>query len=100
MDEDVTRKGTTNAEVPTGFSCQWSSPEDVVVTATVVKCRTEPICHWKQGSSKQRYFKTGTVNVDSIERASIEIGGRFCPNCEVLLKASLKHDVLEFYNQV
>jgi len=102
--DGVLREGVTNAVVPTGFSCRVSNPDEVVVHATtVVEGRTsdtkelfrsvEPICRWKKGAAGKQDFKRDSITVESIEEASNQFGGRFCVNCEVLLKASLRLQV-------
>jgi hypothetical protein len=96
--DGVIREGVTNAVVPTGFSCRISNPEEVVVHATAsVNGGTEPICRWKKGAAGKQDFKSNTITVDSVEQASNQFGGRFCVNCETLLRASLRVDVDQFY---
>ena len=96
--DEVLRGRVTNAAVPTGFSCQVSNPYVVVVHATtLVEGATEPICRWKKGAEGKQNFKRDSITVESIEKASIEFGGRFCVNCEFLLKASLRLQVDRFF---
>jgi len=101
--DSVLREEVTNAVVPTGFSCRVSNPNEVLVHATtVIEGRTsdkelfqsvEPICRWKKGAAGKQDFKRDCITVESIEEASNQFGGRFCVNCEVLLKASLRIQV-------
>jgi hypothetical protein len=96
--DGVLREGVTNAEVPTGFSCRVSNPDEVVVHATtLVEGGTEPICRWKKGAAGKRDFKSDIITVESVEQASNQFSGRFCVNCEVLLRASLRLQVDRFY---
>ena len=96
--DNVLREKVTNAVVPTGFSCRVVNPEDVVVHATTsVKGGIEPICHWKKGAAGKHDFRGNIITVDSIEQASNQFSGRFCINCEALLRASLKLQVDQFY---
>ena len=96
--DGVTREGVTKAVVPTGFSCRGSNPDDVVVHATaLVNDGTEPICRWKKGAAGKRDLKSNTITVDSVEQASNQFSGRFCVNCDALLRASLRLDVDQFY---
>ena len=89
--EDLLREGVTMAEVPTGFSCRVSHPQDVVVHATTsISGGTKPICHWKKGAAGKRDFRADTIAVESIEEAANQLSGRFCSNCEPLRKASLR----------
>ena len=50
----------------------------------------KPICQWKKGAAGKRDFRADTITVESIEEAANQFGGRFCSNCEPLLKASLR----------
>ena len=87
-----------NAVAPTGFSCRISNPDEVVVHATaLVKGGAEPICRWKKGAAGKQDFKSNTITVDSVEQASNQFSGRFCFNCETLVRASLRVDVDQFY---
>jgi hypothetical protein len=90
--DTVLQESVTNAEVPTGFSCQASSPDKVVVHATaLVKGRTEP---W---ASICRNLKGDIITVRSIEQAAIQFKGRFCVDCKALLRASLRLQIASFY---
>ncbi len=94
--DGVIREGVTNALAPRGFSCRISNPNEVVVHATaLVNGGTEPICRWKKGGKQD--FKSNTITVDSVEQAFNQFGGKFCGNCETLLKASLRVEVHQFY---
>ena len=96
--EGVIKDEVTNAEAPTGFSCRVVNPDDVVVHATtLVDGGTEPICRWKKGATGKRDFKGDIITVESVEQASTQFGGRFCVNCETLLRASLRLQVDRFY---
>ena len=93
------REGVTKTEEPTGFSCCVANKDNVVVHATTfVDGGTEPICRWKKGAAGKRDFKGNIMTGGTIERASNQFGGRFCANCEALLKASLKVQVERFYS--
>jgi len=108
--DSVIREGVTSAVIPTGFSCRVSNPDEVVVHATTVveevpqsaphqgagQC-IEPICRWKKGAAGKQDFKRDSITVESIEEASVQFGGRFCVNCEVLLKASLRLQVHQLF---
>ena len=95
----VLREGVTEAEEPTGFSCCVANKDNIVVHATTfVDGGTEPICRWKKGAAGKRDFKGNIMTAETIERASNQFGGRFCANCEALLKASLKVQVERFYS--
>jgi len=93
--EDVTK-----LVAPTGFSCRATRHDDVVVHATTTKLMTgstEPICRWKKGAAGMQDFKRGNVTVGSVEKAANQFGGRFCGNCECMLKASLQIQVKRFF---
>ena len=88
---DVLREGVTIAEVPTGFSSRTSQQQAAVVHATTsVSGGTKPICQWRRGAAGKHDLSADTVTVESIEEAANQLGGRFCSNCEPLLKASLR----------
>jgi len=92
------REEITRVAAPTGFSCRTSNPDEVVVHATtVVRGGTEPICRWKKGAAGRQDFRRDSVTTESVEEAASQLGGRFCINCERLLRASLKLQVEEFY---
>jgi len=96
--DSVLREGATDAAVPTGFSCRVSNPDEVVVHATaLVEGGTGPICRWKKGAAGKQDFKRDSITVESIEKAANQFGGRFCVDCEVLLKASLRLQVDRFF---
>ena len=96
--DGVIREAVTNALAPRGFSCRKSNPDGVVVHATaMVKGGTEPICRWKKGAAGKQDFKSNTITVDSVEQAANQFNGRFCVNCETLVRASLRLDVDRFY---
>ena len=92
----VLREGWTNAEAPTGFSCSAASKDNIVVHATtVVDGDTEPICRWEKGATGEHDL---IMTAETIEQASNQFGGRFCANCNALLRASLKVQVKRFYS--
>jgi len=104
----VLREGVTSAAVPTGYSCRMSNLDELVVHATTVGegrasdtrelfQSREPICRWKKGAAGEEDFKHDGITVESIEEASIQFGGGFCVNCEVLLKASLRLQVDQLF---
>ena len=96
--DGVIREAVTNALAPRGFSCRKSNPDEVVVHATaMVNGGTEPICRWKKGAAGKQDFKSNTITVDSVEQAANQFSGRFCVNCETLVRASLRLDVDRFY---
>jgi len=98
--ERVLREPVTNAEVPTGFSCSVAKPDAVVVHATtVIGGDTEPICRWKKGADGKRTFKGIIMTLDTIEEMSSQFGGRFCSNCQALMRASLRLQVDHFYGE-
>ena len=85
-------------QLPTGFACLTADLDDVTVHATTtITGYTEPICWWKQGDLQS--FRGITHTVGNIEHASRQLGGKFCPDCKVLLKASLQVQVQGFYGQ-
>ena len=93
----VLREGVTNAEVPTGFSCCVANQDNIVVHATtLVDGGTEPICRWKKGATGKHGFKGNIMTVETVEQASSQFGGRFCVNCQALLKASPRLQVGRF----
>ena len=90
------REAWTNAEVPTGFSCSAASKGNIVVHATtVVDGDTEPICRWEQGATGEHDL---IMTAETIEQASNQFGGRFCADCNALLRASLRVQVKRFYS--
>ena len=89
--DTVLQESVTNAEVPTGFSCQASNPYAVVHATALVKGRTEP---W---ASICRNLKGDIITVRSVEQASIQFKGRFCVDCKDLLRASLRLQIASFY---
>ena len=94
----VIQEGVTCSEIPTGFSCCLTDQFDVVVHATTsIEGGTEPICHWKKGAAGKRDFKGITMTVETVEMASIRFGGRFCVNCQALLRASLRLEVEQLF---
>jgi len=98
--DEVLSERVINVAAPTGFSCRVSNPDGVVVHATtLVGGAMEPICHREEGADGKQNFKRNSVTVESIEEAFNEFGGRFCVDCEVLLKASLRLQVDRFFGQ-
>jgi hypothetical protein len=94
----VIREGVTCSEVPTGFSCCTTNQNDVVVHATTfIEGGTEPICRWKKGAAGKQDFKGITMTVETVEMASVRFGGRFCVNCQALLRASLRLEVEQLF---
>ena len=92
------REPITNAEVPSGFSCCASNPNNVVVHATsVVQGATEPLCRWKKGAAG-KHFKGAVLTAATVEEAANQFSGKFCVNCKPLLKASLGLQVERFYS--
>jgi len=106
--DSVLREKVTKAVVPTGFSCRVSDLKEALVHATIlVEGRTpeeelfqsiEPVCRWKEGAAGKQDFKRDGITVKSIEEASNQFGGKFCVNCEVLLKASLRIQVNRLFS--
>ena len=97
--DTVLEHAVTTAAAPTGFSCRRVDPDDMVVHATTLtEGGTEPICRWSKGATGKLYFKGDIVTVESVEQASTQFGGRFCVNCETLLRASLRLQVDRFYS--
>ena len=96
--DTVLQESVTNAEVPTGFSCQASNPDKVVVHATaLVKGRTEPICHCEMDATNKHGLKGDIFTVSSIEQASSQFKGRFCVVCKGSLRASLRLQIAQIY---
>ena len=96
--DQMLRSSPTEAEVPTSFSCRVARPCDVIVHATTsVKGGVQPICHWRKGAIGKHEFKSNFLTVDSVEEASSQFAGKFCENCEPLLRASLRMTVDRFY---
>jgi hypothetical protein len=90
----VLREEVASLVVPTGFSCRDSRHGEIVVHATTVnEGSTEPICRWKKGPAGKQEFKRANVTRGSIEEAASDFGGKFCSNCEGMLKASLQVQV-------
>ena len=92
------REGWTNAEAPTGFSCSAANKplwlNTVVHATTMTDVGTEPICSYNAESTCEQYL---TMTAETVEQASCQFGGRFCPDCNALLRASLKSQVKRFY---
>ena len=95
----VLQEGVTKTEEPTGFSCCVANKDNILVHATTfVDGGTEPICRWKKGAAGKRDFKGDIQTAETIEQASNQFGGRFCANCNALLRASLKVQVKRLYS--
>jgi len=93
----VLREPVTNAEVPTGFSCSAVKQGAVLVHATIVdRGDTEPICRWKREACT---FRGLIMTRDTVEQMSSQFGGKFCANCQALMKASLRLQVDHFYGE-
>ena len=92
------RECWTNAEAPTGFSCSAANKpfwlNTVVHATTVTDVGTEPICRYDEKATCEQYL---TMTTETVEQASSQFGGRFCPDCNALLRASLKSQVKRFY---
>ena len=93
---------------PTGYARLTSRPDarnygwytqlaGLVHATTVVEGGTEPICSWKRGASFKQDFKHDSITARNVEEAANQLGGRFCIDCEALLKASLKIQVDRFF---
>jgi len=93
------RESWTNAEAPTGFSCEvadrplWLNTK--VHATTMTDAGAAPICHHKERATCILHLTTETA-----EQAHKEFGGSFCPDCSALLRASLKSEVERFYRWV
>ena len=93
------KEKTTDAVTSTGFGCKVIRPDKIIVHATASgKDGTGPICRWKKGAAGQREFKATTVIVESIEEAADQFGGKFCTNCEPLMKASLRFKASQLWS--
>ena len=91
----VLREDWTNAESPISFSCSAANKDNIVVHATtVVDGDTEPICRWEKGTAGDHDL---VMTAGTIEQASSRFGGRFCADCNALLRASLRVQVRHFY---
>ena len=92
------RECWTNAEAPTGFSRSaairpfWLNT--VVHATTVTDVGTEPICRYIEKATCEQYL---TMTTETVEQAWNQFGGRFCPDCNALLRASLQSQVKSFY---
>ena len=97
----VLREDVTDAVAPTGFTCRTSRPDAGLIHATtVVEGGKVPICSqpaWRRGASFKQDFKRDSITAGSVEEAANQLGGRFCIDCEILLKASLKIQVDRFF---
>ena len=83
---------------PTGYACRTSRPDAGLVHATtVVDGGTEPLCSWKGGASFKQDFRRDSITARNIEEAANRFGGKFCTDCEGLLKASLRIQVDRFF---
>ena len=62
-----------------------------------------PICRWRKGAGKGKRAagewdcKGIIITVEDIEQAANQFGGRFCANCEPLLRASLRLQVRQLW---
>ena len=54
-----------------------------------------PMCYWK--IRREAGIKSTTV--EDISQAANQFGGKFCENCEPLLKASLRHQVSQLWSR-
>ncbi len=70
----------------------------MVHATTLVDGGTVPICRWKKGAAGKRDFKGDVMTVETVEMASVRFGGRFCVNCQALLRASLRLEVEQFFS--
>ena len=88
---ELLREGTISEVVPTGYSCRVTHPGQMLVHATASgKDATWPICRWEKGDAGERNFKATTITVEGMGQAADQFAGRFCSNCEPLLRASLR----------
>ena len=97
IDSALREKGT-DAEMSTGFSCCVANQDDIVVHATtLVDGGMEPVCRGEKRAAGTHFFKGSVTTVETVEKAFSEFGGRFCADCQSLLRASLKVQVERFY---
>jgi hypothetical protein len=68
-----------------------------VHATTLVEGNTEPICSWKRDASFKRDFERDSVTARNVEEAANRLGGRFCSDCEAMLKASVRVQVDRFF---
>jgi len=94
LSEDV-----AEAVVPTGYSYKTSRPDAGLVHATTDgEGGTRPICSGRKSASFKEGFEHDSIAVASIEEAANLSGSRFCMDCEILLKVSLRIQVDRFFN--
>jgi hypothetical protein len=92
--DTVLREEVAEFMVPSGFCC-WLMESQIVVHATAVTDEgTRPICNLPLA---EQQFAHNCVTVGSVEKAASEFGGRFCNNCECIMKASLQIQVKQFF---
>ena len=90
--------GYASTPAPKGYARRTSRPYAGLVHATtVVEGGVEPICSSKRGASFRHDFARDRISARCIEEAASRLGGRFCSDCEALLKASLKIQVNRFF---
>ena len=97
----VLHEDVTNELAPTGYACRTYG---MVHATTVVEGGTVPICSWRSWRRRFAvaghtglYLKRDGMTAGSIEEAANMFGGRFCIDCEILLKASLRIQVNRFF---
>ena len=93
----ILREHWTNAESPTGFSREASEQPCWMYTTVHATIMTDvgagPICR-HNGKSTGILIAT----VETLEQASKQFGGNFCPYCHALLRASLKSEVQRLWS--
>ena len=93
------REDVTNEVAPTGYSYHTSGLDAGLVHATIfVDAHSEPICGCTQGALIEQDFKCDIITAGSVKEAANQLGHpKFCANCEILLKASLRIQVNRFF---
>ena len=89
----VLMKNTTAALIPTCFSCRVHLGQSTVHASTISNDALVPICRSSKGAGKGMDWRdplAGIQTVGGIEQAAHQFGSTFCADCEPLLRASLR----------
>ena len=89
------REEVTHEVAPTGYSYHTAGLNAGLVHATIlVDAHSRPICGCTQGNPTNQDFKCDIITKGSMKEAANQLGHpKFCADCEILLKASLRIQV-------
>ena len=91
--EELSREFSECEKTPIGYECHTWRRGAVVHALAWFREGIAPMCYWKT----RWEAKNKSMTVEDISQAAYQFGGKFCEDCEPLLKASLRHQVSQLW---